>query len=659
MNTSKHSTGAIIFWNGLVALSTTAVLVPDNQSKEARAEDKVPLVATTVDHPFEQSSAENTRRSFVPDWIADAVFYQIFPERFRNGDPANDPTIDSLETSRRVPDSWAVSPWTADWYSRAAWEKSMGKSFYASVYHRRYGGDLQGVIDKLDYLQELGVTAIYFNPIFHARSSHKYDATSLHHVDPYFGPDPTGDLKLIASETENPASWQWTAADRLFLELVQQLHRREMKLVIDGVFNHAGRDFFAFADLRQHQANSKYRDWYVVRKYDDPETSTDEFDYEGWWNSKSLPVFADNAAHDDLHPAPKKYVLRVTRRWMDPDGDRDPADGVDGWRLDVPNDVPTGFWAEWNRLVRELNPEAYTVGEYWHDAREQLLQGGFSATMNYHGFAYPVKGFLVDGRLAAHDFGRMLAERLQAYPPAMQLAMQNLIDSHDTDRVASMIVNASNSAERAYLDPDRFDYDAGQGVSPRHNRNYALRAPNERERAIQRLVALMQMTFVGPPMIYYGTEAGMWGADDPCDRQPMVWRDLNFEPQAADPLGRPRSPEPICFDEDLFRFYQEVVQLRRKHGALRRGDFAVVVADDAAQFFAFRRRLGDSTLLIAINRKETPYHWRVTSPDKRNLTTLFSTGGSREEIGIDRDDGHFVVTIPPLEGVVLVQSSRE
>jgi hypothetical protein len=139
----------------------------------------------------------------------------------------------------------------------------------------------------------------------------------------------------------------------------------------------------------------------------------------------------------------------------------------------------------------------------------------------------------------------------------------------------------------------------------------------------------------------------------------MVWRDLNFEPQAADPLGRPRSPEPIRFDEDLFRFYQEVVQLRRKHGALRRGDFAVVVADDAAQFFAFRRRLGDSTLLIAINRKETPYHWRVTSPDKRNLTTLFSTGGSREEIGIDRDDGHFVVTIPPLEGVVLVRSSRE
>ncbi len=656
MNTSNHSTGALICWNALLALSTTAILEPDSQSKEARAEDNVPHVATTADHSFEQSSPENTRRSPVPDWIVDTVFYQIFPERFRNGDPANDPTFDSLESPRRVPDSWAISPWTADWYSRAAWEKSMGEDFYTSVYHRRYGGDLQGVIDKLDYLQELGVTAIYFNPVFHARSLHKYDASSMHHIDPFFGPDPEGDLKLISTETEDPGTWHWTAADKLFLELVQRIHRRGMKLIIDGVFNHTGRDFFAFADLRKHQAESRYRDWYVVRTYDDPATSNDEFDYEGWWNSKALPVFADNADHTDLHPSPKQYVFRVTRRWMDPDSDGDPADGVDGWRLDVPNDVPTGFWAEWNQLVRELNPEAYTVGEYWNDAREQLLQGDFSASMNYHGFAYPVKGFLVDGRLSAHDFGRLLTERLRAYPSTMQFAMQNLIDSHDTDRVASMIVNGSNSAERTYLDPGRFDYDVGDLVSPRHNQDYAVRAPNERERAIQRLVALMQMTFVGPPLIYYGTEAGMWGADDPCDRQSMVWEDLTFDSQTSDPLGRARLPDPVCFDEELFRFYQEVVRLRQNHVALRRGDFSVVAADDAAQFFAFRRSLGNTRLFIAINREETPYRWVMSCPEGQSLEEKLSTRG---RIDLEREGDQVVVTVPPLAGVALVQQSRD
>ncbi|CAN0376801.1 unnamed protein product, partial [Ectocarpus sp. 4 AP-2014] len=177
---------------------------------------------------------------------------------------------------------------------------------------------------------------------------HKYDATSFHHIDPHFGPDPAGDLALIAGETEDPVTWEWTSADRLFLKLLGACHERGIRVVIDGVFNHTGRRCFAFQDLLERQAESPYKDWYVVRSWDDPTTSANnEFQYAGWWGAASLPIFADSPEGDDLAAGPKAYVHAITRRWMDPNGDGDPSDGVDGWRLDVANEVPTGFWSEW------------------------------------------------------------------------------------------------------------------------------------------------------------------------------------------------------------------------------------------------------------------------------------------------------------------------
>ena len=598
--------------------------------------------------------AEAAPLAAVPEWTVDAVFYQIFPERFRNGDPSNDPTRESLEFPDNVSEAWAISSWTGDWYARAPWERERGNHFFDDgVFDRRYGGDLQGVIDKLDYLQDLGVNTLYFNPVFYGRSLHKYDGSSMHHIDPYFGPDPDGDLELMATETGDSATWKWTAADRLFLDLIEQLHERDMRIVIDGVFNHTGRDFFAFADVRKQQQKSPYRDWYIIQQFDNPDTPTNEFRYKGWWGVDTLPEFADNQAGDDLHTGPKQYVMDITRRWMDPDGDGDPSDGIDGWRLDVANEVPSKFWKSWNETVRELNPHAYTVAEIWDDASEFLVTRGFSATMNYHAFAFLVKGFLVDGRLSAYDFGRELHLRRQLLPAAMGFAMQNLVDSHDTPRVASMIVNRKH---RPYLQPDRFDYDVGERSSPRWWDQYDVQGPTAEDRKIQKLVALMQMTYVGAPMIYYGTEAGMWGSDDPCDRMPMVWPDLVYEDQASDPNGRSRSADPVSFDRDMHDFYRAAIGLRHDRPALRRGSARVAATDDAGKFIALERVSGNEQILIALNRGNAPFAFDLPNG---SWVVALTTSAAEDVDWLAHSQRGQTLHLPPLEGAVLIFAHQD
>jgi glycosidase len=411
-----------------------------------------------------------------PAWALDAVWYQVFPERFRNGDPSNDPTRESLDDPGRAPASWAVTPWTTDWYARAAWERELGPGFYEDgVFLRRFGGDLQGLIDRLDYLDSLGVTALYLNPVFDAPSLHKYDAASMHHIDPHFGPDPAGDLAMMRRETEDPTTWSWTSADSLFLRLLGDAHARDMRVVIDGVYNHTGTQIFAFKNIRQRRGRSRYRDWYVLTREDDPATPADELDWQGWWDYRGLPVFADAPGGEDLAPGPKAYVMAVTSRWMDPNGDGDPADGVDGWRLDVAEEVPAGFWRDWHALVRSVNPEALTIAEIWSDPREFMARAGFDVSMNYHGVAIPLHDFLADGRISARAFVDSVAVRAGRLAPAQAQAMLNLVDSHDTDRIASMLMN-----------PDAANYDRDNGARP--SATYDIRAPNSRA-ATTRMIA--------------------------------------------------------------------------------------------------------------------------------------------------------------------------
>ena len=586
-------------------------------------------------------------------WQGEAVWYQIFPERFRNGDPSNDPVRDSLGGKEWAPESWRVRAWTSDWYARDAWEQARGDNFYRTVGERRYGGDVQGIIDKLDYLRDLGINAIYLNPVFWSGSHHKYDTYSFHHIDPYFGPDPKGDLALIASETEDPATWKWTAADKLFLEMVSKAHERGMRVIIDGVFNHAGLGLFAFEDLRKNGRNSRFRDWFMIEKWDDPATTTNEFTWHGWHGITSMPEFAEvwTDGRGDLAAGVKNYLMAVTRRWMQPDGDV--SHGVDGWRLDVAWMVPEMFWRDWNKMVHEINPTALTITEIWHEAEKTTLGGHFDATMNYEGFAMPAKGWLFDAALKPSEFAAWLDRTRSPWPEWNALRLQNLLDSHDTPRVGSAA--ADGRPGKAYIKKNEFDLAVSGSVSPKDNPNYRWQRPDERAWKLVRMAATFQMTYVGTPFIYYGSEAGMWGANDPDCRKPMVWDDLAYDPEFVGPDGKRMGPNEVRFDRNLHSFFKAAIALRRGTPVLNAGGFQWLATDDAANTLAFLRSGGSARAVVVFNRSETPQPVRFAAPDAwpdASVPAKFvSDGGSAV---LRRVGGEVITDLAPLTAAVFL-----
>nr|ABS59068.1 neopullulanase-like enzyme [uncultured microorganism] len=531
------------------------------------------------------SVGQESASPVVPAWSKKAVWYQIFPERFRNGDRRNDPKAADAAVFNR---EWSISPWTSDWYKLQPWEKKYSDKFYDIVFDRRYGGDFQGIIFKLPYLKELGINAIYFNPIFEANSLHKYNTSNFIHIDHNFGPDPEGDLQIMARENPaDPATWQWTSADKLFLAFLAEAHKLGMKVIIDGVFNHVGTDFWAFKDVVHKQESSRYKNWFVIKRWDDPATKdTSEFDYDAWWGVKSLPAFRKDPKLG-LVQGPRDHVFEITRRWMAPNGEA--SDGVDGWRLDVPNEIPHVFWKDWRRLVKGINPEAYIVGEIWDDATPWLQGDEFDAVMNYE-FARAVAKFFINKkeRISPTQFDSILAHVRRSYPAEVNYGLQNLIDSHDTDRLPSMIIN-----------PDR-RYDAEN--SPRWNPNYDVRKPTAEEIRRQKLIVLFQLTYVGAPMIYYGSEAGMWGADDPDDRKPMLWEDLSYEDEVSCPVPNCNRPaDKNVFNRDLFDFYRKLIRERIHSDALTLGEFQTRVTEDNQMIYVFERKFQDKIAIVGFN----------------------------------------------------------
>jgi cyclomaltodextrinase len=424
----------------------------------------------------------------MPDWVKDAVFYQIFPDRFARSDD--------------VPKPSNLEPWTTP-----------------PTTHGFKGGDLIGVVEHLDYLTDLGINAIYFNPIFQSAANHRYHTYDYYHVDPILG----GNGALRA--------------------LLDAAHERGIRIVLDGVFNHASRGFFQFHDILENRAESPYIDWFTVHRF--PINAYDETrppTYEAWWNLHALPKFNVETS------AVREFLWDVGRHWIE--------FGIDGWRLDVPGEIDDdAFWREFRDRVKGANPEAYIVGEIWHDARHWLQGDQFDAVMNYL-FTEACLGFfvrdmardLVTGvgyspvaKLNVQQFADVIDRLLQLYDPEITEVLLNLLDSHDTARFLS-IARGDGSALR--------------------------------------LATLFQMTYPGAPCIYYGDEIGMRGRKDPDSRRAFPWDESQW-------------------DTELRGFFKRCIALRHAHPALRRGDYTRLHADDGV--YAFGRRLDDETLVVVLN----------------------------------------------------------
>ncbi|MCB9916306.1 MAG: DUF3459 domain-containing protein [Planctomycetes bacterium] len=534
-----------------------------------------------------------------PDWAKHATWYQIFPDRFRNGDAANDP-----------PDTRA---WTSEWYTPSPDEERDGRTLWRwSIFKRFYGGDLAGVEQELDYLQGLGVTALYFNPIFEAESNHRYEATDYRHVDTALGAGEDWAEVAAREDLRDPSTWTWSPSDRVFLRFLAAAHARGMHVILDGVWNHVGTRHPAFADVREHGAASPYRDWFDV-------TSFEPFQYNGWAGFGDLPAFKKSSEGFACAEV-ERHVFAVTRRWMDPNGDGDPSDGIDGWRLDVPMEVAMPFWERWRRHVKSIDPDAYLVGEVWDRADAWLDGTRFDAVMNYR-FADAAVAWIGNRarKLSASALDRRLAELRLAYPLEATQCLMNLADSHDTDRLVSMFANPDRGYDEGNREQDDAHYDGAKPDALCYRR--------------ARLFALLQMTYVGAPMVYYGDEAGMWGPDDPSCRKPMLWEDL-------EPYAKPRENH---VERDHLAWYRAAGALRRAHPALRTGEFATLAADDAQDLFVFLRRDAHEELVVALNAGDAPA--RFALPEGAPWTAVFGEGAHNGR-----------AKVPPVNGVVWVRA---
>lgn len=427
-----------------------------------------------------------------PDWVKQAVFYQIFPDRM-------------ARTQRQIDDpamAVALEPWHEP-------PTPFGYK----------GGDLWGVMEKLDYLQDLGITAIYFTPIFQSACNHRYHTHDYYQVDPLLG------------------------GNAAFFDLLEAAHQRNIKVVLDGVFNHCSRGFFFFNDILENGPHSPWLDWFRVEGW--PLSAYDgskPANYQSWVDNRALPTFN----HD--HPAVREYLMRIGEYWV--------RQGIDGWRLDVPYEVETaGFWQEFRDRIKAINPDAYIVGEVWTDALQWLDGTQFDGVMNYL-FTGPAIAFAAGDRvrmdlvekphyfpypaLDAAAYGAKIQALLDLYPWEIQLAQLNLLSSHDVARIYSVV---------------------GE------------------DEASMVLATVLLLTFPGAPSLYYGDEVGLPGELDPDCRR-------TFPPESA-------------WNRDLLRIHQDLIALRHQHPALRTGAYTTVYAEGMT--YGFTRALEGERLLVMLN----------------------------------------------------------
>ncbi len=569
---------------------------------------------------------DQSRIFHTPDWAQDAIWYQIMVDRFRDGDPKNNPEETFGGSTVHID---ITHPWTSDWWEEKPWETRDGKTFWDwAVFDRLYGGDFEGVIKELDYLKKLGVNAIYFNPIFESHNSHKYNARSFVFADDGYGVAGEFDKSIDKIDLKDASTWFFNKSDEKFLELIKEAHKRDMKVIIDGVFNHLGDDAIPFLDVKKNGKDSQFADWYDIKSWE-------PFEYEGWGGFGGLPQFKKDPAKGLADDTLTQHIFDITRRWMDPNGDGDPSDGIDGWRLDVPFDVPMPFWVKWREVVKSVNPDAYLTGEIWWPAEDWLDGTKFDAVMNYEFSKSAFRYFgNVEEKTTASQFDRELARLRIRYPRTVTYVLQNLYDSHDTDRWVSRLAN-----------PD-MAYDGGNRIQD-NGPDYDASRPSETEYQRQKLMAIFQSTYVGAPMIWYGTEVGMFGADDPMCRQPMWWKDL-----------MPYENEDYIIRDDTFETFKKLFHLRQDCEVLRRGDFKTLLTLDEQDVYGYLRYTSDSDVAVAVILNNSDEAQQIELPEVseyvlpkgyKNLKVLFNMEGA----GITESKDRVLVNLPPISGIVV------
>lgn len=571
-----------------------------------------------------------------PDWAKGAVWYQIFPERFRNAVPENDPKGPSV----------FLADWHCNWYDIQegeldAWmtrrniddaskiRARAGGPLYNVIFDRRYGGDLQGIVEKMDELKDLGVTALYLNPIFEAESLHKYDASDYRHIDERLakpasaGPSRAQDGKYTPPksesglvETDDPKTWQWTAADKYFVDVfLPEAKKRGLRVILDGVWNHTGKQFWAFQDLVQNGQKSAYKDWYIS----DFDNEGKLVSWSGWPGRKNgdLPEFrqvkggltpdAQTAIErGDLNIGVKHHIFDITKRWMDPNGDGDPCDGIDGWRVDVAGEIGEQFWRDWRKHVKSINPNAIIIAEIWGKVDGLGAGSGFDTQMNYP-FAYPILNWLTnttprtDWSKEPEPFtsDQLVAALDKAFKDAPQtnLIAQNLFASHDTPRYVSMLQNPGREYDR---DCTIQNGDGAPREKDPHYIPFKESLPDDEAYKRSILGVAIQATYLGSPMIYYGDEWGMWGADDPNDRKPVPWTDVGD--------GKNKNTDDKLIPEVHVQ-YRKWLRMRtdpETADILRYGDVQHLDSG-SPDVFAFVRSLNDKAVVVVINRGATKF----------------------------------------------------
>ncbi len=488
-----------------------------------------------------------------PDWVKHAVFYQIFPDRLAK----------SISPEPSLYQSVSLEDWEAP-----------------PTLHGYKGGNLWGIKDKLDYLQDLGITAIYLNPIFQSVSNHRYHIHDYYQIDPLLG------------------------GQEAFQELLTAAHQRDIKIILDGVFSHVGRGFFFFSDVLENGINSLWVNWFKIEDW--PLSAYDgsrPANYACWADNRSLPQLNHN------NPEVREYLMQVAEHWT--------RQGIDGWRLDAPETIESsGFWQEFRKRIKAINPEAYLVGEIVDEANQWLDGTQFDGVMNYLFRTYTIAfvvGDLIDiqymsqrdGRpiepLDAKAYAKQIRKLLDPYPRQIQLTQLNLLSSHDTARLITIAGGDHPSVE---------------------------------------LATLLMFTFPGAPNIYYGDEVGLPGGLDPDCRR-----------------GFPSEAE---WNLDILSSHRQLIALRHRHPALRIGDYQILLAQDMVYVFA--RSWKTEKLIIAVNagieranaRIEQQEALEQNNTDSLMLQPLQVLYGSGEVRWLCKDNKNVLeLVLPPRSGLII------